>query len=477
MIRQLAGHTAAYTFANLASRGTVMVWLLVLPSFMSAGDYGVLGLLLTTAALVNVLVPLEISQALARYYPTAEEHEKRGYVMTAWTFTLVMLSIAAAAALVFAGPASELLLGSERYLRVFRIAVGFFWLNTLFYLLQSQFRWEFNIRGYTAVTLVFALVTLAASILLAAFADNALAGVVAGQMLGAAVGVLLSLVALRRSFGFGIRGGRLKQMLRFSLPLVPASVALFLSTYASRFILSDVLDLREVGIFTWASQLATIPALLLLGVQGALTPLVMKHHAEPETKVVLARSFEAVVAIELVLCLGLGAFAPEFIAGLGYSDFVDAAPLVMILAPAFLMLQVYVFAPGFAIAERTNLQLLVSTVSAVSAVALNYWLISTLGLVGAAFATLGASALFVGSWFALSQRLYPIPVRWCRLGGYLLAFTSAAAAVLLLGEISLGAILAKAAIAALLAGLAAASGLVPPAAWRILLCPRRIEKC
>ena len=77
MIRRLVEHTAAYTLANLASRGTVLIWLIVLPSFLSAADYGVLGLIITTAALVNLLIPLEVTQGLARYYPTAEPRDKR----------------------------------------------------------------------------------------------------------------------------------------------------------------------------------------------------------------------------------------------------------------------------------------------------------------------------------------------------------------------------------------------------------------
>src|SRR5687767_1980093 len=111
-MRQLAGHTAAYTFANLAARGTMLIWIIVLPSFLSAADYGALGLILTAAALVNVVIPLEISQALARYYPSAGAQGKRELAVSAWTFSLFMLTIAGAAALIFARPACELLLGN-----------------------------------------------------------------------------------------------------------------------------------------------------------------------------------------------------------------------------------------------------------------------------------------------------------------------------------------------------------------------------
>ena len=110
VIRQLIGHTAAYTFANIVSRGTILVWLIFLPAFLSTAEYGVLGLIMTTAALVNVLVPLEVTQGYARYYPTAPDREKRSYAATASTFTLAALAAPAGAAWLFAPWLNGLLL-------------------------------------------------------------------------------------------------------------------------------------------------------------------------------------------------------------------------------------------------------------------------------------------------------------------------------------------------------------------------------
>jgi len=460
MIRRLVGHTAAYTFANLVSRGTAVAWLIVLPSFLSVADYGALGLIVTTAALVNLLVPLEITQGLARYCPTAEPGDKRAYVTTAWTFTLLMLTSAAGVALLEAGPLCKLLLGDLAYLTPFRTAVGLFVLNTVFYFIQSQFRWDFRSRDYTVVTLLFALFTLVLSIGFAATFADPLTGVLAGQVVGLAVGVTAGTVRLRATLGLGINGLKLKTMLRFSLPLVPASLAIFLSTYASRFILQDLLELSDVGLFTWASQIASLPALLLLGVQAALTPLVMKHHAEPETRTVIARAFEAIIAVELCLCLAAGLFTPDLIQLLGYGAYAGAGPLVMVLAPALLLLQLYVFAPGFAIRERTELQLMVSILGAVAAVSFNYLLVGAFGLIGAAFATLGSSAVFIGAWFIASHRLYPTPVRWVRLALFALAAAATAAVGMAVPGRGLADLAIKLALVALLAAAALGFGLV-----------------
>ncbi|QIL02431.1 oligosaccharide flippase family protein [Sphingomonas sinipercae] len=415
MIRQLAGHTAAYTFANLASRGTVLAWLLILPSFMGAAAYGALGLIITAAALVNFIVPLEVSQALARYYPPANPVDKAAFVTSAWSFTLTMLGLGSLLGLIFAIPLCRLLLGDLQYLSAYRLAVGFFLFNTLFTFIQNQLRWDFRVRAYTLVTLLFAVVTLAGSVGLAALWPRPLEGVIIGQAIGAVAGVAAGALVLRRSLRFDIHRSKLATLLKFSLPIVPASLALFFSIYASRFILRDLLDLRDVGVFTWASQLASIPALLLLGLQGALTPLVMKNLGEDGTAPMLARTFEAIVAAELLLCLGLAAFTPEFVRLLGYSQFIEAAPLVLLLAPANVMLQLYIFAPGFAIAEKTHLQMFISVIAALVAVVANYVLIAGMGLYGAGWASLAAATIFLGGWFLLSQRLYRVPVRWGRI--------------------------------------------------------------
>jgi O-antigen/teichoic acid export membrane protein len=474
MIRQLIGHTAAYTFANLASRGTVLVWLIVLPAFLTVADYGVLGLIITTAALVSMLVPLEISQGLARYYPAAEPGDKRFFAATAWTFTLIMLAIAGGAALLWSRPLCGLLLGDLAYLTVFRIAIALFVLGTLFLFVQSQFRWEFRIRDYTLVTLAFAFVSLVLSIGFAATFADPLTGVLAGQIAGSAFGLALGLVLLRRSLGLGIDASKLRTMLRFSLPLVPASLAVFVSNFISRYILQDLLGLADVGLFTWASQIAAVPALLLLGVQAAVTPLVMKHHGEPETRVVLARTFEALVAAELCLCLAVGLLTPELIALLGYSGYAGAGPLVVILAPAYALLQLYVFAPGFAVRERTDLQLMVSLASAVVAVVGNYLLIGSFGLAGAAFATFAAAAAFLGTWLVLSQRLYPLPLRGYRLAAMVVMFGALAFAGLA-GPPGTGltTVAMKLALVAVLAVAAVILGLVRPSDLAMLAGQRK----
>ena len=412
MIREALGQSVAYGLSIILSRGLMMIALLVVARFLPAADYGARVMITTMGLLVNVTVALEVSQGLARYYAGASEGDKTIYSSTAWWTTVLMFVLFIAVSEFVAGYLCQFILGDDRYLKALRYALVLMSFNSIFYFMQCQFRWELRSWDYAVVSLIYAVSSLGGSIGLGMIVDPAIDGVVLGQLLGASVAISVGGWRLRTSLTWVFDICKLKELLRFSLPLVPASLFLILGMYASRIILNSVASLEEVGIFGFASQIAGIATLAMVGIQAALTPLVMVHYSEPETPAKLARLFEGFTALAICVCLGLGLFASELIYLIATPSYWAAAPLVMFLTPAVLMTQMYIFAPGINIAKKTIWQLGISVAAAGVAVLANFWLIDMLGIYGAAFATLLSAVSFLVLWFVVSQRLYPIPIRW-----------------------------------------------------------------
>lgn len=462
MMNQALRQSAAYGAATILSRATLLVSLLVLPYLLTPRDYGALSMLVTVAALVVILVPLEVSQGLARHYAPAPSGEKKAYASSARSFLMLTLLGFLVLGQLLAKPLCLLILGDLGYLAAFRIALLQMALYCLFLFHQNQCRWEFRTAEYVLISLVYSFFNLALSLGLAFLIDPPLVGVVLGQLIGTAVAAGLGAFGLRRSFDWNIDKEKLRRMLNYSLPLVPASVALFANVYGSRVILNALSTLEDVGIYTLAAQIGGIATLGMVGVQAAITPLVMAHYQKPETPGQLARLFEAFFGSAVVVCLLLGLFAPELIYFVGNPEYSAAGPLVLLLAPALLLAQMYVFAPGFAVAKRTLWQMWVSIGSAALGLAANFLLIPWFGIAGAAVATLVSGASFLFLWFLLSQRLYPIPVRWALIGaatagGVVLGFAGQA-----LGDIGIAAgLAAKTLIVGAAAALVVLIGLVP----------------
>jgi len=463
MIRTLVSHSLVYGLTNIAARASLFVSLLVLPTILEPVDYGALAMLTLVGNLAAIVVPMQVAQGLARHHGVAgSEAEKDLYSSTAWWFT-VFASLTFFAAGQAAAPwATHLILGDEIYTPVLRIALAVMFLNTLFFFLQSQFRWSFRPGDFVIVSLTYSVLTLGLSVGLALAAPLPLEGVVIGQAIGAGIAVIWGMWRLWSRFTSPFDQVRLREMLGFGGPLVPAALSVAIIVYAARIALNDSGSLSDVGVFAFASQIAAIATLAIVGLQAAMTPLVTAHYREPETPAALGRVFEAFSAAALVICLMLGLFAPEAIAWYDHPEYSRAGPLVMVMAPALVIAEMYIFAPGFWIAKRTGLQALVSVIAALAALAAAYLLIGRLGLLGATLATLASSTFFFALWWIVSGRFYRIPVRWTRLALYVAAAGGAGACAMYLTEPGTTSALAAKSLALLTAAvLAVATGLVP----------------
>jgi O-antigen/teichoic acid export membrane protein len=429
MMRALFRDAIIYGLSSILSRGLSILVLPIYTRILLPADYGVLDMIVVIGSFANLLVALEITQALARYYGDAEgEAAKRRMASTALWFTIAVYALAAAAALVAARPFAAWIFRSPDMAGPLRIGLAGIAANGIFYLAQNQLRFALRSGAYAAISLAYSAAFVGLGVLLGYGFGLGLIGVLWGQLVGTAAAAALGVWLLRGSYRFEFDGALLRSMLAFSLPLVPSGLATFLTLYSNRLLLNGLQGLDAVGLFAVAARIAGAVGLLIVGLQAALTPLIYAHYKEPETPGQLARLTEQFTALALACCLVLGIYAWEILALFAQRRYTGAAPLVVFLAPATLLGQMYIFFPGIAIAKRTRLQLYVFTATAAATIMLNWLLIGAAGLLGAAVATLAASLLFIGLWAATSQRLYPQPLAWRRIGAAALLFAAAAAA-------------------------------------------------
>lgn len=466
MLKAVLRDSFIYGLASILSRGLAVLLLPIYTRVLSPADYGVYDLLVTLVALANLVVALEVSQGLARYWMDTDDVDQRiRFASTALTFTGIMYLLVCGLALIFAQPLSQLLVSDTAYVSAFRLGVAFIALNGLYYLVLNQFRWELRSLEFSTISLAYAVLTLAGVLLFCLVLGLGLQGVLLAQVSATLICLLVSLWRLRGSFRPGFDIAALRTMLVFSLPLVPSGIAVFVSLYINRFALLQYASVEEVGIYGLATRIAGLVTLLIFGVQSALTPLVYQHAGQAETPGQISRLFSWFVAVASLGCLALGLLAKELITVFATQVFDGAVPLVAILAPAMMLSQMYVFAPGIGIRKKTVQQLVVTFFTAAVGVLANWLLVPAFGMFGAAWATLLSSAVFLAVWFCLSQRLYSIPYAWKSLVFCVLAYAACSGLGMMIdwpGQLLL-ALLVKTGLLAAMALALVASGLVSPA--------------
>lgn len=416
MLKALVRDSAIYSLATLLSRGLVILMVPFYTRVLSPADFGVLELITIMVVLVNLVVPLEIGQGLARFWNEVGDDDQRARLAsTAQLFSLCMYVLFLLAGLSFADDLAAWFLGSAAHAETLRVGLVLSAVNGLFFSLQNQFRWLLQARDYAYAAILHGVLLAGLSLMLAHVMQSPLLGILSGQALAALAAGLFACLKLRRWWRPVLVRALLGRMLGFAWPLAISGIATYASLYAGRLVLNHLSSLEDVARYGLATRLAGLVVFLLVGVQGALTPLIYAHHEKPETPGQLAVLFSGFVAVALFACLGMAVFAVPLVAIFGTADYAGAAPLLGILAPAVILTQLYVFAPGIAIAKKSLWQLAIFVASAVVCVTLSYWLIPAMGLAGAAWASLGSGIVFLGAWLAASQRLYPVPFAWSRL--------------------------------------------------------------
>lgn len=453
MVRRFFKDSVLYGFATILSKGLTVLMVPIYTAFLSKPQLGLLDLLLGVMAVLSMMIGLDISNALAREYgESRDQKRKRLYSSTALWFSVGIFAVALAFILPGAESIAHAAFGDSATAPAVTAAALCMAFSGIYLVVAQQLRWMMQPGKFGIVSVWFTVVSLSTTLLLVSKYRMGEVGVLYGTMTGAGAGFLLALWFCRGEFALSFDTICLRQMLAFCIPIVPSSLAVVVSQYASRFVLEHDLGRDAVGVFGVATRLGGLAGLVMLGFGSALTPLIYAGQHDPGTPKQLARIFRIFVAVAALGLAGLTLFAPEILALLTRSDYSAAMPLLGWLAPAFLLSQMYIFAPGAWIHRRMWWVAAINIGTAIAAVGLNILLVPRFGLTGAALSTILAAGLNFGFNMVVSQKFYPVPHHWRALGTVvIIGMAAMVAAAFLPREISLISLLWKSGLLATVA--------------------------
>jgi O-antigen/teichoic acid export membrane protein len=205
---------------------------------------------------------------------------------------------------------------------------------------------------------------------------------------------------------------RCREMLTFSVPLVPSGIGVMLSLYVDRFAIIHFLTMADLGVYGVAFRISSIVAIAVAVVQPSVAPLIYRYFDQPDTPRQIARMLQWFLAMALPLTLFVGVFSRELIGLAAPPSYAAAAPLVFVLSTSLLVGSLSNFSPGLWIAKRTSTIAFVSIGSGVLNLLLNFVLLPRVGLIGSALATAISATLGCLLHVMLGQRCYRVPFRW-----------------------------------------------------------------
>ena len=428
LLKRLVSSVAAYQVADVISKLTAVLLLPVYTRYIHPAGYGVVELLANGVILVSILVRFGMIESFLRFYFTDTDPERRdALVRRTAAFLFVATSVVAIALAAFAGPLSTLVL-SHRDTATFLIAVLGMWSFTNLELAYGLLRVDERLRTYAIASVSNVLLTIAGSVVLVVGFGDGPRGLLAANY-GVSTVILLALWWTMRRRLAPRRAGveRLRILLRFGLPTVPAEASVYALSIVDRYYLYHGRGQAVAGLYSIAVKLAGSVAFIVRAFQYAWPPL-----AYSITSDVQAARFYGLVTTYYVLISGwvvaaltlLSRWVLQVLAAPEYAGAHRALPW---LALGWAMYGLWVIFLVVAGRAQVTVRTLPAAIAGLTVnVALLVALVGPLGLAGAGIALCGAYAVMLGVMFALTRNSFHVDFEWTRLARLVLVMGSLA---------------------------------------------------
>ena len=405
-------------------------------------DYGIIGLLTTTSTLISMFIIFGLDNSVALWYWDRPSEEDRSKTINAWYYFMGVLSLVIGLVFVlFSDFFSELILNTQKYGLLVRI-FGFNLVITCFQRIANMW---FRIRRepFKAViySLCISLLIVALNLLLVVKLRWGLYGSFYSQLIGSAAGFISITVILYRHLNLRYFDfTRLREMIKFSAPLVPASLAFwFMSSASAYFVNLYVADKAEIGLYQVANSVTALLSLGSWAFLQAWSPFALSISKDEKAKNVYSYVLEFYCLIGFFVACLLSMFAKDVLTIFTTDKYLGARYVIGILGFNVIISGLpQILGIGNALAKN-NVSFVHSTfIGSAITVGLFNVLIPFMGKEGAAAAILTGNIISVTYMAVKTQKLYYINYRFGRIVFIFLFFFGGSLLVYFFDDMNIG---------------------------------------
>ena len=415
-IRDTVTEAAIFGVAPIATSVTGFLLTFIYAKYFAPADLGQLALLLGTEAFATQILGLGMTQAFFRSYFDDDAVERRRIITATTLWFLVGVNVLFS---LFSFPfaawyAGLLEIPDVRLVQLMIVLTALDTVNNVPFLILKATRQS---KRYVAVKWIAGLAQFGIIVVLVAVLKIGLFGAMLGWVAGTALQTVIYFWMLRGQFDARFSVAELKPMLQLGVPMVANALATKALITADRFFINYYFSAKEVGLYELANKFASILPILVTNPFSLIWPAmrfeVMKDEdADEYYSLVLTY----LVFLSLYFGLGVSVLVPDLIRATLREEYWGAIPIV----PMFVLYYLLVASgKGVNVGLMTEKKAFWNPIIVVSAaivnIALNFALIPTYGMMGAAVATLVAYAFMVWFRWYMSTKYHPVAYEWGRI--------------------------------------------------------------
>jgi O-antigen/teichoic acid export membrane protein len=382
----LIKNTTIYALGDIIPRLIGFVALPILTRYLTPSDYGIVNYVNTLNTFLLALGFLSVNTYFLVFYYRCKTPIEQKKLLGNLSVFIIILNILIVVFLLFFGKFIFTAMGSNidfyPYI-VIAIFTNFF--NLFSILTAALFRIIEKPLPLTILNILRGVIAFVLTLVLVIYFNYTALGVLYANLIVNFIFAFIFLYMVRNHIIWNLNIPQIKKVLIFTLPLVPGSIAYYLTTISDRILIDKYLSLSDLGIYSIAATIALILNIFSYGAYKAFEPYIFKNWGSSQFLDIFEKIRNSFIFILLLGVFCLSVFSKEFFILMTDSKFHEAykyVPLIIIGVYSASLSMLY----GTIITakEKTKVNSLVSIVGATISVTLNIIFLPKYGLLTAA---------------------------------------------------------------------------------------------
>ena len=413
-------HSVIYGIANILPRMIGVVMIPIYTNLLKTDQYGTIEILENCRTVASIIVGMGLAAGFMRFYSEDKrEQAQETVISTAILFTTFFALLVTIVGVCFSADLSLLVLGNKGYAEPFTVIMFVMLFSSMIELPLVVVRAREKSTSFLVICVGQFFLAFLLNVLFVVILRLGVGGWLLSSLWTSVitctylvVSTLYSVQKIRFSIAL------LKRMFAYSLPLIPASLAMFWIHNGDRFILRASHGLDEVGIYSLGYRFAMMVP-LLVGQPFFLIWSVRMYDLfeKPGGEKVYARYFTYFISAVLLIWVGMSVTIKDVIHYVSEAKYHAAYKIVPLVAMGYALREFSDFFKGvLLITRRTSLIGWSTLLAAVVSTVLYFVLIPRYGNWGAALATFFTFFTMALFMFIASRRIRKVPFEFRRVG-------------------------------------------------------------
>ena len=400
----LIKNTTIYALGDIIPRLIGFISLPILTMYLTPSDYGIVNYVNTLNTFLLALGFLSVNTYFLVFYYRCKTNEEQKKLLGNLSSFIILLNSVIVIILLFFGKYLFNALDSNIDFYPFIVIAIFTNFFNLFSILPAAlFRVIEKPLPLTLLNISRGIIAFILTLVLVIYFDYTALGVLYANLIVNFLFAFIFLYMIRNHIIWNLQFKQIKEVLVFTLPLVPGSIAYYLTTISDRILIDKYLSLSDLGIYSVAATIALVLNVFSFSAYKAFEPHLFKNWGSDRFMDIFENIRNNFVYVLLVGVLCISVFSKEFFLLMTDVKFHEAywyVPMIIVAVYSSSLSMIYgtiITAQG-----KTKINSMISITGALISVTLNIIFLPKYGLITAAVVSSLAMTimLFISIWYS-----------------------------------------------------------------------------